>query len=217
MSASAPPTSLAGPVLIARVVLVIAACGLAAVLPKLFRQNDTEIVSYTAPKEPVRKPPVEPAENGKPGRLWGAIVPQDSELWFFKATGPVDDMARHESEIRAFLQSVKFERGEPKWELPESWQQDPGFDFIFATIHIPAGKERLDLSVSRLPRGDGALDEQLLANINRWRGQISLPPVTLNELAATTERITVSGIEATLLSVEGTLKSRPMGRGPMMR
>ncbi len=217
MSAPSPLSqSFLGSVFLARLALIAGACGLIGVLPYLFTAEDTKVVSYTAPKEAVRKPPVEPVEKGKPGKLWGAIVPQASELWFFKATGPVAEMSQRESELKSFLQSIRFTAGEPKWTLPDGWQQRPGFDFIFATISIPTDQSPLELSVSRLPRGDGPLEDQLLANINRWRDQISLSTVKSDELAATTERLDVNGVEATLLSVEGTIKPRPM-RGPFVK
>jgi len=213
--AQTAPVALTSAVIGVRIALVLGTCVLIAVLPYVYTGADTKIVSYTAPKETPRQMPAPPSTEGKPGRLWGAIVPQKSELWFFKATGPIDVMTQYEPELRTFLESIQFDQGEPKWTLPAGWKQEPGFDFVFATIRIPAEKEPLELSVSRLVRRDSPpLDEQLLENINRWRGQATLPPITAAELATSTERLTVSEAEATLLSVAGILKPRSMGRGP---
>lgn len=205
------------PVLIARMALVVGACVGVGVLPYLFTGEETEIVSYTAPKEPVKKLAAEPPPVGKPGRLWGAIVPLKTELWFFKVTGPIEDVKQQDADLRKFLESVRFDKGEPSWTLPEKWKQEPGAGFIHAIIRIPTDTEPLEFSVSRLVRGESPLEEQLLANVNRWRGQISLPPVTPEELANTTEKLTVAGAESTLVTLDGIVKPKMPGRGPFMQ
>jgi hypothetical protein len=154
---------------------------------------------------------------GKPGRLWGAILPLKSELWFFKVTGPIEEVSQRDSELRRFLESVEFKNGEPVWSLPEGWKQESGFDFIFAVIHIPTDADPLELSVSHLVRADGPLSDQILANVNRWRGQMSLPAVKPDELSSTTERLTVAGAETTLVSLDGLIKPKTPGRGPFMK
>jgi hypothetical protein len=214
---SAAPAAFTVWVLIARIALVAVSCLLMVVLPYLFTAEETNIVSYAAPKETPRQlPAATPSPAGTPGRLWGAIVPMETELWFFKATGPIEEMTKVEPELRTFLESVRFDKGEPKWELPDGWEQSPGFDFIFANIRIPAGKEPIELSVSRLVRRDMPLEEDLLENVNRWRGQITKPPVSAEDLSKSTETLNVSGFETTLVSLEGMLKPRGMGRGPFM-
>lgn len=204
-------------VLIARIALVAMSCLLIAVLPYLFTTEEKEIVSYPAPKETPRQlPAAPPAPESKPGRLWGAIVPMESELWFFKATGPIEEMTKVEPELRTFLESVKFDKGEPKWKLPDGWEQSPGFDFIFANIRIPMDKDPIELSVSRLVRRDIPLEEDLLENVNRWRGQITKPPIAADDLSKSTETLTVSGAETTLVILDGMLKPRGTGRAPFM-
>src|SRR5688572_3030443 len=60
------------------------------------------------------------------------------------------------------------------WELPEGWKlDDKPAPMRFATILIPAEPKPLQLTVSKFPGDVGGT----LANINRWRGQIALPPV----------------------------------------
>jgi hypothetical protein len=214
---TSPPAPLTGSILAVRIALVAGVCVAIGVLPYLFTGETTQIISYTAPKEPARNAPPEPLPMGKPGRLWGAIVPLKSDLWFFKITGPSADVARREADLRDFVQTVSFPNGEPKWTLPADWTERPGNEFRFVTIVLPAEKAPLELTVSRLGRGDNPLDEQLLANVNRWRGQVSLPPITLEELASSTERLEVAGVEATIVSLDGVLKPNSMGRGPFMQ
>jgi hypothetical protein len=53
----------------------------------------------------------------------------------------------------------------------------------FATLEIQADGETLECSVSRLPRSDQPLGEYILANINRWRGQLGLKPAATADLS----------------------------------
>ena len=65
-----------------------------------------------------------------------------------------------------------------KWTLPKGWADEPAGGMRFATLKTPvAGK--IDASVVVLPGTAGGE----LANVNRWRGQIGLPPIDEAELA----------------------------------
>lgn len=71
------------------------------------------------------------------------------------------------------------------WTLPSGWTQSLTGGMRYATLRIPvAGK--LDVSVVVLPGPAGGE----LANVNRWRNQIGLPP--LDEAAMAKARRTVS-------------------------
>lgn len=58
-----------------------------------------------------------------------------------------------------------------KWTLPKGWTEEKGGGMRFATLKAPT-PGKLDISVVYLP-GDAGGE---LANVNRWRGQIGLPP-----------------------------------------
>lgn len=202
---------------ITQVLLVAGTCALIGVLPYLFTAEETEIVSYTAPKEAPRKLSAGSSTSpGEPGRLWGVIVPRESDVWYFKLTGPIEDVKQREPELRDFLQTVKFVDELPTWKLPPTWTERPGNDIRFATIMVPADKKPMELTVIKLPR-NGPLDKLLLDNVNRWRDQITLPALKSDELAAGTERATVAGVESTLVSLEGVLKPSSMARPPFAR
>lgn len=205
---------MSGQILAARLALVAAACGLIGVLPYLFTGETTEIVTYTAPQEEVRKmPAAEPAAAGEPGRLWGVIVPLEADVWFFKLTGPIAEVAQRDPELRKFLQTVEFSDGRPQWKLPANWTQKPGSELRFATIVVPAEKKLMEMTVIKLVR-NGPWDKQLLDNVNRWREQITLPPVAADDLGTTTEKMTVAGVDSTLVNLEGVVKPSSMGRPP---
>ncbi len=215
MSSPSTPSPLpAGLVLGARIVLLIAVCGGLMGLVYFRPPDDTRIVEYSAPKDPVRRPREQPTTSGEPARLWGAIVPHAADLWFFKLTGPIADVAGLDAKLREFLASVKFDGDQPKWNAPDGWLQRPGNEFRFATLVIPSEPKPLELTVSKLSRGDGPLEDQLLANVNRWRGQVALPPLEADGLAKESERLSVAGEDALIVSYDGVAQPNAMGRPP---
>jgi len=92
-----------------------------------------------------------------------------------------------------------------KWSLPKGWSQSFPGGMRFATFKIPAAG-KIDGSVVTLP-GDAGGE---LANVNRWRGQIGLPPTDGAGLAAarTTVRSKVGPVNVYDFTSEGTVKSR---------
>ena len=66
-----------------------------------------------------------------------------------------------------------------KWTLPKGWAEEKGGGMRFATLKATvAGK--VDISVVVLAGAAGGE----LANVNRWRGQIGLPPIDDKALGA---------------------------------
>jgi len=57
-----------------------------------------------------------------------------------------------------------------------------------------------DLAITAFP-GDVGGD---LANLNRWRGQIQLPPVAPAEFEASRERLERNGLQMTVVDIVGT-------------
>lgn len=58
------------------------------------------------------------------------------------------------------------------WTLPKGWTESRPGGMRVATL-VPSGPGKVDVSVTRLSGAAGGE----LANVNRWRGQIGLPPV----------------------------------------
>ena len=65
-----------------------------------------------------------------------------------------------------------------KWTLPKGWTESLSGGMRYATLKAPV-PGKLDVSVVVLPGPAGGE----LANVNRWRGQIGLPPVDEAALA----------------------------------
>lgn len=72
------------------------------------------------------------------------------------------------------------------WELPGGWSQRGASGMRYATLVPAAGPE---VSVTRLGGGGGGM----LANVNRWRGQVLLPPVTEEELGKLLKVVPLNG------------------------
>lgn len=63
--------------------------------------------------------------------------------------------------------------GAIRWKAPAGWQERPAQGMRLATYLIPAKAGQAELSIVRLA-GEAGGD---LANVNRWRGQLELPPL----------------------------------------
>jgi hypothetical protein len=85
--------------------------------------------------------------------------------------------------------------------LPEGWTQAPGDSFRLATIRIPADDKPLELAVSALPWIGG--QEQVLQNVNRWRGQMGLPPTDAAGLKNDTREQQVEDRTLTIVDLKG--------------
>jgi len=95
--------------------------------------------------------------------------------------------------------------GKPTWTVPAGWQEAPLTQFLIAKYAITdtAGAQAA-VNVSSLA-GDGG---GLLANVNRWRGQLGLAPASDADLAKL-PTIDASGIKATLIEFSGTSAGKP--------
>jgi hypothetical protein len=58
------------------------------------------------------------------------------------------------------------------WELPKGWSETRPGGMRFATLK-PSVTGKVDVSVIMLPGSAGGE----LSNVNRWRGQVGLPPI----------------------------------------
>lgn len=75
-------------------------------------------------------------------------------------------------DVRVLAQPTQSEAPQPKWTAPSHWVSQPSTAFRVASFTIPGSAGSADLAISFLSGQAGGV----LANINRWRGQIQLPP-----------------------------------------
>jgi hypothetical protein len=171
-----------------------------------------------APAGAAERPAGEPKD-----RTLAAIVPVGSQGWFFKLTGPKDAVAAKEHQFVTFLKSLHFSaEGKPEWTLPQGWQQRGGSDIRYATLVLDSDKNAngrtsaLEVSVTVLPKASGDDVSYALVNVNRWRGQLKLPPIGKEQLATETTQIELAGAVATVVNLLGTATPGGMGRAPFL-
>ncbi len=166
--------------------------------------------------------------DGAKSRILGGIFPLPGETWFFKMMGPDQLVEAQRNAFRQFLGSVHPEEsgasispmtadsgstnaptpppiapaaGAPlAYQLPAGWQEKPLSTMRLASFDAvaPNGK-KADVSVVSLA-GIAGGD---LANVNRWRGQVKLPPIDEDTLAKSAEHVNANGHDFLVVDLAG--------------
>jgi hypothetical protein len=169
--------------------------------------------------------------SGEKTRILAAITRRDGAAWFFKMTGDDDLVGQQKPAFIEFLKSVTFPAAgtqaqlppshppidagsmmaqpasapssaqfKPNWEVPSGWKEVPGGQFLVAKFTLPgAADSPTAVNVSKSP-GDGG---GLLANVNRWRGQLGLALAAEADLAKQIQSLDLPGGKATLADLTG--------------
>jgi hypothetical protein len=174
---------------------------------------------------------------GQPLRMLGAMVPYEGSTWFFKLTGPAALVAQEKSAYLDFLRTVKTaaapsaegtktpsaaagvspadmassavptaDGADLKWVAPAHWTAKPASGLRKATYVVAGDEGSGELSVTAFP---GAVGGEL-ANVNRWRGQLALPPVAEADLPGLITRETVHGLPVVLIDLTGGTAEKPV-------
>lgn len=127
--------------------------------------------------------------GGKGMDMVGAVIrPGDGQTWFVKAVGAPGEMDAVRTQVEEFARSFRLvaraTAASPaaagvldrlsKWTPPSNWKAEEDTTGMAAAVFSAegaAGKVRVTLTVLE-GEGGGAL-----MNINRWRGQMGLPPI----------------------------------------
>jgi hypothetical protein len=98
----------------------------------------------------------------------------------------------------------------PAWDVPAGWEELPPTQMLLAKFSAKGGAgAKADITISSFPGETGGL----LANINRWRGQLELDMVTEAELKDLVKPLDLAGGKATLVEMDGTdVKTRSKAR-----
>ena len=92
-----------------------------------------------------------------------------------------------------------------RWSLPKGWSEQVAGGMRYATLK-PATQGKIDVSVVVLPGPAGGE----LANVNRWRGQIGLPPLDEGGLAGARKTLATKAgpVQVYDFVAEGQAKTR---------
>jgi hypothetical protein len=129
--------------------------------------------------------------------LGAVIVPGDGKTWFVKATGTPDAIAKLKPAFGEFARSFRVQADAPAtsaggavqgrltaWKPPPHWRADTGASVIVAAAYEATNADGgAKITATMLLNNGGGP----LANINRWRDQMGLPPVERLEQQATTD------------------------------
>jgi hypothetical protein len=155
------------------------------------------------------------ADPAKDGRIIAAMLTTGTSTLFFKMRGNADLVEGQKADFIKWVAAVcdaqteaksqpmaampPEDTGPPpiKWQTPENWKAVSPSSMRYASFTAPAENgEKIDISVITFP-GDGGSDPD---NINRWRGQIGLPPVAGN--AVSSEIAPLKTVDATFSTTD---------------
>jgi hypothetical protein len=91
------------------------------------------------------------------------------------------------------------------WTAPAHWTAKPPSAMRKGSFAIKDDAAEADLSITSFPGDTGGL----LANINRWRGQISLPPLAADQLDANREHLDIGTLHVDVVDFAGSANGAP--------
>lgn len=101
------------------------------------------------------------------------------------------------------MQQAADAAGELTYTIPEGWTEMPSSGIRKANFRIEGDSGSAELAVTVFPGDVGGR----LANINRWRGQIGLDPVTADDLPPFTKSYTISNHRGLIVTLQGETDS----------
>lgn len=161
-------------------------------------------------------------------RTYVAVLTANQNTWIFKMSGHDAFVAQQKPEFTSFLKSITFEESsglghephlastnsrqvpmasnsqdpaKPLWQVPPAWQEQPPTQMLLAKFIVSGtANEKAEVTVSAFPGDMGGM----LANVNRWRGQVGLDNIAQSDLSNAVTSVDLPGGKATLLDVVGT-------------
>lgn len=156
---------------------------------------------------------------GPSSRTVVATVRRNGSTWFIKLRGDSAVVASAKPVFLEFLKSVRFggslagadhaglappetSSDTPRWNVPSQWAETPpSSPMLFKSFSVSGDADtKAAITVSFLGGSGGGL----LANVNRWRGQLGQPPVEAGQLDSMIEPLPTLAGEATLANITGT-------------
>ena len=204
--------------------------GLPPAAPDELKKSETDVEAAGLPAQLYDLAGQNPG-NGEAARILGVIQHHADAVWFFKMTGDADLVEQQKPAFVAFLKSLSFAaapaelppdhpamgdsgigapataaaplsgEGRPTWHVPAGWQEVSGGQFLLAkfTIAGDAGATAA-VNVSSSPGEGGGL----VGNVNRWRGQLGLAPLSDDDVNQLVTAIDVAGGKASRVDLSGS-------------
>jgi len=154
------------------------------------------------------------ADPKKDGRIIAGMTTTGNSTLFFKIRGNAALTESQKNDFTKWIAAVcnsqgrklqqttsampQSSAGNPqiKWQMPPEWNEVPPSAMRYASFNAGANENKVDISIVTFP-GDGGND---IENVNRWRGQIGLPPIS--EAALTSQVTTLRAGDSTLTAID---------------
>lgn len=147
-------------------------------------------------------------------------VTSGGQVWFFKLMTQDSAFEKFSNEFARMIIGADATQGVPKFVLPEGWTASPGPPPIYQTIQVAEDEKQAALTVTPLPAPTDDPVAYLKSNVDRWRRQLGLTPLTsknwLAEAMQSSEIVSIpKGNEfITLVHIQGTTEK--MGKTEML-
>lgn len=103
---------------------------------------------------------------------------QNEQVWFFKLLTQKDQFEKFSNDFARMIIGADASGSEPEYNLPDGWSATPGPPPVYETIKVSEDDAEASLTVTALPAPQSAPLDYLKGNLNRWRRQLGLPPLT---------------------------------------
>lgn len=157
-----------------------------------------EIASYRVPKEkePERKMPQDHVHAGiTPGQ-----APAPAAAPATPAPAPAAPVAAPAGNSMASTPVATASGSGLAWKGPAHWQEKPASGMRKGTFAITGDGATAELAITAFPGDVGGE----VANVNRWRGQVQLPPQAPSEVQAAIQRLEANGLKIGIVDMTGT-------------
>lgn len=157
--------------------------------------KDRHVTAYRAPKDPA---PVTPAGQAATGQVSGELPPDHPPIGGGTAApGAGSNMANT---------AVPTAGGSDlKWTAPDSWIPKAGSAMRKGSYAVKRDGAEADFAITAFPGDTGGLH----ANLNRWRGQVGLPPASPAELDAALQHVDGQGFHFEVIDLVGPTGNPP--------
>lgn len=91
------------------------------------------------------------------------------------------------------------------WSAPAGWTAKASGPMRKGSYAVPGAAGEADLSITAFPGDTGGL----LANVNRWRSQIALPPLAGGELEGSLQHLDANNLHLDVVDFLGTANGAP--------
>jgi hypothetical protein len=163
--------------------------------------KDRQITSYRAPKDPA---PVLPTERASAGTHLPADHPPIDSAQLPSDHPPIGASQAQGGSMAAT--PVPTGGGNLTWTAPAHWIARPASSMRKGTFIVKGDDGReAELAISAFPGDTGGLHP----NLNRWRGQLGLPPAPDAELDAALQHIDGGDLHFEVIDIAGTPNGNP--------